>query len=85
MARWRERYEPSPVAKPSIAEMLSARERNIIDLIAQGRSNKEIARGLGIAPETVKTHVKHIFVKLDVDKRTLAVARAQSLGIVSTK
>jgi LuxR family transcriptional regulator, maltose regulon positive regulatory protein len=85
MARWRERYEPSPVAKPAIAVMLSARERNIIDLIAQGQSNKEIARGLGIAPETVKTHVKHIFVKLEVDKRTRAIARAQSLGIVATQ
>jgi LuxR family transcriptional regulator, maltose regulon positive regulatory protein len=62
-----------------------ARERNIVNLIAQGQPNKEIARGLGIAPETVKTHVKHIFVKLDVDKRTRAVARAQSLGIVNTR
>jgi LuxR family maltose regulon positive regulatory protein len=70
--------------RPAIADLLSARERNIIELISGGRSNKEIARDLGIAPETVKSHVKHIFAKLDVDKRIRAVARAQSLGIVST-
>jgi len=86
LAGWRERYEPTltPATKNSIVELLSARERNIINLIAQGQSNKEIARDLRIAPETVKTHVKHIFIKLEVDKRTRAVARAQSLGIVNT-
>jgi LuxR family maltose regulon positive regulatory protein len=84
LGRWRERYDPplTPNTKPVIAELLSSRERNIINLIAHGQSNKEIARGLGIAPETVKSHVKHIFVKLDVSRRTRAVARAQSLGIV---
>lgn len=84
---WRERYEPklTPDANTSIAELLSARERNIIELIARGQSNKEVARDLGISPETVKSHVKHIFVKLDVDKRTQAVVRAQSLGLVSTQ
>ena len=87
LARWRERYEPTHTLRPQIgvAELLSVREKNIMNLIARGQTNKEIARGLGIAPETVKSHVKHIFVKLDVDKRTQAVARAQSLGIVSTQ
>jgi DNA-binding NarL/FixJ family response regulator len=47
-----------------------------------GLSNKEIARNLGIAPETVKSHVKSIFVKLAVDKRAHAVARAQALGLL---
>ncbi len=86
MARWRERYEQKRAqsAKPIIVDSLSTRERNIIELIAQGQSNKEIARDLDIAPETVKSHVKHIFAKLDVDKRTKAVTRAQSLGLVST-
>ena len=64
-------------------ESLSTRERRIVALIAQGQSNKEIARTLGIAPETVKTHVKNIFVKLDVDKRAHAVMRAQALGLVA--
>jgi len=72
-------------AKLVIGELLSAQERNIINMIAQGQSNKEIARGLGIAPETVKTHVTHIFVKLNVKKRARAVVLAQSLGIVSAQ
>lgn len=65
-------------------ESLSARERDIVELIAQGQSNKEIARTLGIAPETVKSHVKSLFVKLAVEKRAQAVARAQALGLVGS-
>ncbi len=63
-------------------EQLSSRERDIVELIAQGQSNKEIARTLGIAPETVKSHIKSIFTKLAVDKRAQAVSRAQALGLV---
>ena len=66
----------------AISDPLSVREGDILGLIAQGRSNKEIARILCIAPETVKTHVKHIFVKLNVEKRAQAVSRAYSLGLV---
>ena len=65
-------------------EPLSAREGNVLNLIAEGRSNKEIARILSIAPETVKSHVKHIFIKLNVERRAQAVSRAQSLGLVGT-
>jgi LuxR family maltose regulon positive regulatory protein len=85
MMRWRERHEPQAVQKGkiSVAELLSSRERNIISLIARGQSNKEVARDLGISPETVKSHMKHIFEKLEVEKRTQAVARAQSLGLVT--
>ena len=64
-------------------KLLSERERNIINLMAQGNSDKEIARSLAISPETVKTYVTRIFVKLNVYKRTRAVALAQSLGIVN--
>jgi len=60
---------------------LSPRERNILELIGDGRSNKEIARSLRIAPETVKSHVKNMFVKLGVERRAQAVARAQGLGL----
>ncbi|CAB3725223.1 HTH-type transcriptional regulator MalT [Paraburkholderia sediminicola] len=81
---WRALYEPVTPRRDMEREPLSARERGIVELIAQGQSNKEIARTLGIAPETVKTHVKNVFVKLDVDKRAHAVARAQALGLVAT-
>ena len=83
---YRSRYEPHVEAKPTfaVAEPLSVREGDILNLIARGRSNKEIARSLSIAPETVKTHVKHIFIKLNVEKRAQAVSRAQSLGLVAT-
>jgi DNA-binding CsgD family transcriptional regulator len=74
----------APDAKLAIGELLSAREKNIINLIAQGQSNKEIARSLRISPETVKTYVRRIFAKLNVSKRPQAVALAQSLGLVKT-
>jgi LuxR family transcriptional regulator, maltose regulon positive regulatory protein len=61
---------------------LSPREVAIVELIAQGQSNKEIARRLGIAPETVKTHLKNIFAKLAVERRAQAVSRAHSLGLI---
>jgi LuxR family maltose regulon positive regulatory protein len=80
---WRAQHEPtSEVRRESEADRLSSRERGIVELIAQGQSNKEIARTLGITPETVKSHVKSIFTKLAVDKRAQAVARAQALGLV---
>jgi LuxR family maltose regulon positive regulatory protein len=80
---WRVQHEPN--GKPrreGEREPLSSRERDIVELIAQGQSNKEIARSLGIAPETVKSHIKSIFTKLAVDKRAQAVSRAQALGLV---
>ena len=81
---WRELYHPDLTVNPAsnIVESLSPRERNILERIGQGRSNKEIARELGIAPETVKSHIKNIFMKLAVDRRAQAVSRAQSLGLV---
>ncbi len=71
-------------ASVGTADPLSARERSVLELIGAGQSNKEIARALDIAPETVKSHVKNIFVKLAVDTRAQAVTRAQTLGIVRT-
>ena len=75
----------SPTPQAKFIELLSERERHVIDWMAQGHSNKEIVRSLGIAPETVKSYVGNIFTKLNVHKRTRAVALAQSLGIVNTQ
>jgi LuxR family transcriptional regulator, maltose regulon positive regulatory protein len=61
---------------------LTARERDVLAMISQGFSNKRIARALEVSPETVKTHVKHIFLKLAVSTRTEAVFRAVSLELL---
>jgi LuxR family maltose regulon positive regulatory protein len=62
---------------------LSARERTIVLLMGHGLSNKRIARQLSIAPETVKSHAKRIFLKLTVQTRAQAVYRASTLGLLS--
>jgi ATP/maltotriose-dependent transcriptional regulator MalT len=61
---------------------LSRREIGILQMIADGMSNKGIARSLGIAPETVKSHAKSIFVKLATRTRAQAVARAEAIGFL---
>jgi LuxR family transcriptional regulator, maltose regulon positive regulatory protein len=87
IAAWSSRYQSDRQETPSsaIVESLSARESDILKLIAEGLSNKEIARNLAITPETVKSHVKHIFIKLNVEKRAQAVSRAQTLGLAGTQ
>jgi DNA-binding NarL/FixJ family response regulator len=62
---------------------LSARERDVLPLLAQGATNREIAEALMIAPYTVKVHVEHIFAKLGVSDRTQAAVRAIELGLVT--
>jgi ATP/maltotriose-dependent transcriptional regulator MalT len=66
----------------SVGDVITARERDVLSMISQGHSNKRIARTLEISPETVKSHVKHIFSKLDVATRSAAVSRAASLGLL---
>ena len=56
-----------------VGDTLTARERDVLAMISQGFSNKHIARTLEISPETVKTHVKRIFLKLAVNTRAEAV------------
>ena len=72
------------LSRSSTAGALSPREGDILKLVADGLSNKEIARDLAIAPETVKSHIKHIFIKLNVERRAQAVSRAQMLGLADT-
>ncbi|WP_280525992.1 LuxR C-terminal-related transcriptional regulator [Methylobacterium soli] len=84
VAAWKSRHQPEEgqQSQPSpTAGALSRRERDILKLIADGLSNKEIARDLAISPETVKSHVKHIYIKLNVERRAQAVSRAQILGL----
>jgi DNA-binding NarL/FixJ family response regulator len=78
LSRWDDRdAQPS-----SSVDTLTVRERDVLAMISQGSSNKHIARALEISPETVKSHVKHIFVKLAVSTRTEAVFRALSRGLL---
>ena len=63
-------------------DSLSPRERHILTLISHGLSNKRIAKELDIAPETVKSHAKHILLKLAAQTRVEAVSRAHSLGFI---
>jgi LuxR family maltose regulon positive regulatory protein len=74
------RSKPKQAPSSVVAASLSARESHILKLIGEGLSNKEIARNLAITPETVKSHVKRIFNKLNVERRAQAVSRAQSMG-----
>jgi DNA-binding NarL/FixJ family response regulator len=63
-------------------EPLSARERQVLQLLAVGLTNAEIAAELVVTPGTAKTHTSSIYRKLDVTSRTKAVARARQLGLV---
>ncbi|WP_341279240.1 LuxR C-terminal-related transcriptional regulator [Paenibacillus sp. FSL H8-0537] len=66
-----------------IAEPLTERELEVLALLAAGLSNKEIADHLIIALSTVKVHVKNIFAKLKVNRRTKAVAQAKEMKLLS--
>ena len=61
---------------------LSPRECEILEHLASGRSNKELARALGISPNTIKTHVARVFEKLEVQKRIAAIEKARMLRII---
>jgi len=61
---------------------LSARELEVLELVARGTSNKLIARDLRISEATVKTHLLHVFAKLGVDDRTAAVTEALARGLL---
>ncbi len=68
-----------------LIETLSAREQEVLEVLAQGASNQEIACVLTIALNTVKRHVKAILAKLGVSNRTQAVTRALKLGLLTQK
>jgi two-component system NarL family response regulator len=62
---------------------LTAREVAVLELVAKGLSNKEIAAALNLAEDTVKNHLKHVFAKLEVSDRTEAVLLAVQRGIIT--
>ena len=61
---------------------ISARECEVLEMLAAGHPNKVIARRLDISPNTVKTHVARLFEKLEVVSRTQAISKARSLDIL---
>lgn len=85
------RPSPSPPASPpagparplDAADALTSRELEVLDAIAQGLANREIADRLHVSVGTIKTHVHRILAKLDVDNRTAAVRRAREAGLIA--
>jgi DNA-binding NarL/FixJ family response regulator len=71
------------VSTPQSPEALTERETEVLRLLAQGQSNKQIAHSLHIAEKTVKTHVSNILSKLGVQSRTQATLYAVRTGLVS--
>ncbi|GAC1614072.1 MAG: response regulator transcription factor [Ktedonobacteraceae bacterium] len=65
-------------------ERLSPREREVLQLVTQGQTNREIAQNLTVSVSTVKIHVEHILAKLGVSDRTQAAVRAVELGLLHT-
>ena len=65
-------------------ERLSPREQEVLQLLAQGQTNREIAQNLIVSVSTVKIHVEHILAKLGVSDRTQAAVRAIELGLLQT-
>jgi DNA-binding NarL/FixJ family response regulator len=72
---------PRPAAEVAAFPELTARELEILELIAQGRSNPQITAELVLSPKTVRNHVSNIFAKLQVRDRAEAIVRARQAGM----
>jgi DNA-binding NarL/FixJ family response regulator len=70
-----------PAAPAEAFPELTAREREVLDIIAQGRNNQEIAKELYLSPKTVRNHISNIFTKLQVADRAQAIIRAREAGL----
>ncbi|MES2340321.1 MAG: response regulator transcription factor [Pseudomonadota bacterium] len=73
-------FEPNTAAMTSLG--LTRQEVKVLERLAAGQSNKEIARTLGVSPNTVKTHAANLFAKLEVSRRTQAVRKARDLQLL---
>jgi LuxR family transcriptional regulator, maltose regulon positive regulatory protein len=67
---------------PGIVEPLTARELEVLGLLAHGESNQAIAEQLVVTVDTVKSHITRILMKLGASNRTQAVSRARELGLL---
>ncbi|MGH8991685.1 MAG: helix-turn-helix domain-containing protein, partial [Acidimicrobiia bacterium] len=74
---------PGPPAPPGLS-MLTRRELQVLALVAEGRTNRQVADGLFISEKTASLHVSHILAKLGVASRGQAGALAHRLGLVAT-
>ena len=72
-------FEPNLKAQAALG--LTGQEMKVLELVVAGQSNKEIARSLGLSPNTVKTHLANLFAKLSVSRRTQAIGKARELGL----
>src|SRR3954468_13973231 len=77
--------EGEPPAESSEGQVLSPREREVVALVARGRSGQEIADELGVSPETVRTHVDNAKAKLDARNRAQLVAMALGSGLIHSE
>jgi DNA-binding CsgD family transcriptional regulator len=73
-------FQGNPQARAALG--ISERELQVLEALAAGRSNKEIANELHVSPNTVKTHVAKLFEKLEVRRRTEAILKARELGMI---
>jgi ATP/maltotriose-dependent transcriptional regulator MalT len=73
-----------PALNQALVEPLSAREIEVLGLLAEGLTNREIALRLYLSPNTVRVHTFHIYAKLAVNNRTQAVNRARTLGLLAS-
>ena len=71
----------NPADHPLVFPELTTREREVLELVAQGRSNAEITQRLVLSPKTVRNHVSNIFTKLRVADRAQAIVRAREAGL----
>ena len=81
--RYRATPDAVPTARPEAIEELTAREREVLELMGRGLSNGEIAGTLVISEVTVKSHIGRIFMKLDLRDRAAAIVYAFDRGLVS--
>ena len=76
---------PGPFARNDAARAalgLTGQEMRVLERLAAGQSNKEIARTLGLSPNTVKTHLANLFAKLGAARRTQAISKARDLQLI---